>query len=321
MDITYRLSCDDCPGIVIQPQENIKVSATGSSNDVVVKSVGAMPGMYYLHLFAKSSDGRGTEQNIGTIKANVRPYDKCLDLDRYELDLYRDVVSESTGEALPATSYDTINLINRCYGQDIKIEVKMKDSDRLWASIISGVKNGLMSGGARFLLFDLPGMLKGGDKKEDPLINNGLSINTSATTNTTGDGIDQIIGALTDSLKNMNTLLDNISIIENQNSDNNNNTNDEGNNNGTSNGDNNEIDKNSIVSDAQKGDLCDPNKKIVNTEEYLFDIRDVQGDKYVYVCSGNNTFRSCVDDKWTDKINIDKVKYKDHPVVTQCKSN
>ncbi len=149
MDVTYRLSCDDCPGIVVQPQENIVVSSTGSSQDVVVKSINAIPGMYVLYLYAKSSDGRGTEQNIGRVKVNVRPYDKCLDLDRYEMDLYRSLVSENTGEVLPASSYDTINLINKCYGQNINIEAKIKDSDRLWGSVLSGLRNGVLVGATR----------------------------------------------------------------------------------------------------------------------------------------------------------------------------
>lgn len=141
----YRLSCDDCQGLIVQPFENIKVDETGSSGDIVVKAVGAMPGMYLLHVYSKVDGQRGSEKHVGQIKVKVRPVGKCIDLDRYEFNLYRSTISENTGQQLATSSYDTANIINTCYKQDIRIEGKVANNDRLGAAFASGISDGFLT--------------------------------------------------------------------------------------------------------------------------------------------------------------------------------
>ncbi|MEI8364545.1 MAG: hypothetical protein WCF78_03755 [archaeon] len=142
-DTTYRLSCDDCRGIVIEPRTEIDVPETGSSGTITVTSKDAIPGQYLINIYSKIKDARGSEINVGQVKVQVRPLDSCLDLDRYEFDLYRRNVSENTGDAVNAKSYDTANIINTCYQQEITGSGKIKDSSRLGMALIAALRDGV----------------------------------------------------------------------------------------------------------------------------------------------------------------------------------
>gem|GEM_PF-2704772 len=143
---TYRLSCDDCKGLIVNPLENIRVEATGVSNPIQVSSVGAMPGQYLLNIYSKIDGARGSEKNVGKIKVVVRPVGQCLDLDRYEFDLYRSQYSENTGNLLNATAYDTANLVNTCFKQTVQVEGKVKNSARFQMALLTGLRDGLFTG-------------------------------------------------------------------------------------------------------------------------------------------------------------------------------
>jgi len=142
-DTTYRLSCDDCRGIVIEPRTEIDVPETGTSETISVKSLDAIPGQYLINIYSKVKDARGSETNVGQVKVQVRPIDSCLDLDRYEFDLYRRNVSENTGDAVNAKSYDTANIINTCYQQEITGTGSIKDSSKLGMALIAALRDGV----------------------------------------------------------------------------------------------------------------------------------------------------------------------------------
>ncbi len=145
-ETVYRLYCDECTGLVISPKEGITVPATGTSEEIKVMSVGAMPGIYLLTVFSKVGGVRGSERNVGKIRVEVRPVTQCLDLDRYEFDLFRYEYSESTGQEVNAKSFDTANLINRCYGQTVMVEGKIKSSSRWRIALFNGLRDGLFTG-------------------------------------------------------------------------------------------------------------------------------------------------------------------------------
>ncbi|MFA5745844.1 MAG: hypothetical protein WC932_03205 [archaeon] len=145
-ETVYRLSCDDCTGLVISPKESITVPATGSSEEIKVMSMGAMPGIYLVNVYSKVSGARGSERNVGKIRVEVRPVTQCLDLDRYEFDLYRYQYSENTGNEVTAKSFDTVNLINRCYGQTVKVEGSISSAARWKMAIFSGLRDGVFTG-------------------------------------------------------------------------------------------------------------------------------------------------------------------------------
>ncbi|MCK9292670.1 MAG: carboxypeptidase-like regulatory domain-containing protein [archaeon] len=166
-DTTYRLSCDDCTGIVMQPRQAINVSETGSSNEISVTSYDAIPGQYQINVYSKLADGRGSERNVGKIKVIVRPIDSCLDLDRYEFDLFRSETSENTGLEVKAKSYDTANLINVCYQQEITGQAKLSNSSRLGMAFLSGLRDALMTAGGSALIQSsaISNLFKSKDKK------------------------------------------------------------------------------------------------------------------------------------------------------------
>jgi len=156
---TYRLSCDDCRGLEIEPMLGIDVDETGASREINVTSFDAVPGMYQINVYSKLKDSRQSERNVGKIKVIVRPLNSCIDLDRYEYDLYRAEVSENTGIAANAKSYDTGNLINTCYQQEISGIAKVKNSSKLGMAFLAGFRDsvftGLGSGIISGKLFDL----------------------------------------------------------------------------------------------------------------------------------------------------------------------
>ena len=142
MPTVYRLSCDECSGLDIQPYQNIEVDATGSSGDIIVSSDGAIPGIYLLNIYSKVQGQRGSEKNVGKIKVEVHPSSsKCLDLERYEFNLYRSTISENTGEALSASSYDTTNLVNTCYKQKLNVQGKVGNNSKMAATIGAGLRS------------------------------------------------------------------------------------------------------------------------------------------------------------------------------------
>lgn len=152
-EITYRLSCDDCPGLILNPKEDIVVPATGTSENIEVKSIGAMPGIYLVNIFSKVSNVRGSERNIGKVRVEVRPTTQCIDLDRYEYDLYRYEYFEGSGIPATAKSYDTGNIINRCYGQDVNVQGKMKSNGDVWRlALYNGIRDGIFTAGASALV-------------------------------------------------------------------------------------------------------------------------------------------------------------------------
>jgi len=133
--------------------------------------MGAMPGIYLVNVWSKVSGARGAERNIGKIRVEVRPVTKCLDLDRYEFDLYRYQYSENTGNEVLAKSFDTANLINRCYGQNVKVEGKVSDAGKWNAVLGSFVRDGIaVTGISTFTQFamngfsELGGIFKWGKK-------------------------------------------------------------------------------------------------------------------------------------------------------------
>ncbi len=142
-DTIYRLSCDDCRGIVLEPKTEINVPETGTSETITVTSMDAIPGQYLINIYSKIKDARGSERNVGQIKVHVRPINSCLDLDRYEFDLYRRNVSENTGDEVNAKSYDTANIINICYQQEVIGKGKIKESSRLGMALIGALRDGV----------------------------------------------------------------------------------------------------------------------------------------------------------------------------------
>ncbi len=142
----YRLSCDNCQGLMFNPRENIRVAGTGSSEEIKVSALGITPGIYYINVFSRIADQRGSEANVGRIKVLVRPGTGCLDLERYEFDLYRSAFSESTGLVVNAKSYDTTNIINRCYGQTVKVEGKADSGAKWGMALLAGFRDGLFTG-------------------------------------------------------------------------------------------------------------------------------------------------------------------------------
>ncbi|MFH0906475.1 MAG: hypothetical protein V1824_04015 [archaeon] len=156
---SYTVTCDDCPGIYIAPKENIDVEAVGSSEEIKVTSNGATPGQYMLHVRSKIKGARGTEKNVAKIKVIVRPVGQCLDLDRYEYDIYRAVYSENTGRKLSARNFDTGNIINSCYKQTVKVEGSVKPKDKLWLSLGAGLRDGIVGGVVSGLIQDSKGFL------------------------------------------------------------------------------------------------------------------------------------------------------------------
>lgn len=159
-ETTYRLSCDDCSGLVLNPKENIVVPATGTSENIEVKSVGAVPGIYLLNIYSKVSNARGSERNIGKVRVEVRPTSQCIDLDRYEFDLYRYEYSENTGTPTKAKSYDTGNIINKCYGQDVNVQGKMKSSAVWRVALWNGIRDGLFTAGVSALIKESSGWFR-----------------------------------------------------------------------------------------------------------------------------------------------------------------
>jgi uncharacterized protein YqgV (UPF0045/DUF77 family)/nitrate reductase NapAB chaperone NapD len=151
-DMTYRLSCDNCQGLVVEPRNNIDVPASGSSENIVVRNMGATPGAYVLNVFSSMKEFRGSEELIKRIKVYVRPTDYCVDLERYEFDLYRSEYSESTGLELNATSYDTTNLINLCYGQEVEGTFSVKEDAKWKMALTSFLREGLYTGGISAIL-------------------------------------------------------------------------------------------------------------------------------------------------------------------------
>ncbi len=158
IDTVYRISCDDCAGLVIEPRNNIEVSSTGTSDPIIVRNMGAIPGAYILNVYSEMDVSRQTERPIKQIKAYVRPTDYCIDLERYEFDLYRSEYSENTGLTLPASSYDVTNIINLCYGQEVYGQFTVRNDakwklaaasffrDGLYTGVISGILQGKLFG-------------------------------------------------------------------------------------------------------------------------------------------------------------------------------
>lgn len=177
-ETTYRLSCDDCSGLVLSPKENIVVPATGTSEEIKVMSVGAMPGIYLLNVYSKVSNARGSERNIGKIRVEVRPTTQCIDLDRYEYDLYRYEFSENTGNPTKAKSYDTGNIINKCYGQDVNVQGRL-EKNALWQmALLNGLRDGLFTYGISSLVKNagkIADFFKGLASKLDDALNRDIS--------------------------------------------------------------------------------------------------------------------------------------------------
>ncbi len=151
-DITYRLSCDDCKGLIVTPRNEITVPASGTSENVTVKSMGATPGAYILNVYSGMTDSRQTENLIKKIKVYVRPQDYCIDLERYEFDLYRSDYSENTGLMMNAAAYDTTNIINLCYGTEVNGTFKVADNAKWQMAFVSFLRDGLLSGTLSALL-------------------------------------------------------------------------------------------------------------------------------------------------------------------------
>jgi phage tail tape-measure protein len=101
----------------------------------------------------------------------VRPGTGCLDLERYEFDLYRSAYSENTGLLVNAKSYDTTNIINKCYGQIVSVEGKADSGAKWGMAILAGLRDGLFTGVGSFGLQELGGwigtLLGNKDKDDD----------------------------------------------------------------------------------------------------------------------------------------------------------
>jgi hypothetical protein len=154
VDMTYRVSCDDCPGLIVEPRREVTVSKTGVSEEIIVRSMGAMPGAYVLNIFG-DMDSRQSERAIKKIKVYVRPTDYCLDLERYEFDLYRGEYSESTGGLLSASSYDVTNIINLCYAQDVDVKFTVKEDARWKMAGTAFLRDGLLTTGVSGIIQSL----------------------------------------------------------------------------------------------------------------------------------------------------------------------
>jgi len=169
-ETSYRLSCDNCQGLMFNPRENILVSETGTSEEIKVSALGLTPGIYFINVHSKIAGARGAEKNVGKIRVYVRPGTGCLDLERYEFDLYRSAYSENTGLLVNAKSYDTTNIINRCYGQIVSVEGKADSGAKWGMAILAGLRDGLFTGIGSFglqELGDLIGNLLGNKDKDE----------------------------------------------------------------------------------------------------------------------------------------------------------
>jgi len=150
--MVYSVSCDDCQGLIIEPKRDLEVLTSGTSESIVVRNMGATPGAYILNVFSSMKEFRDSKELIKKIKVYVRPQDYCVDLERYEFDLYRSEYSESTGLELNATSYDTTNIINLCYGQEVEGTFTVKEDAKWKMAFVSFFREGLYTTGISALL-------------------------------------------------------------------------------------------------------------------------------------------------------------------------
>ncbi len=141
--MVYRLSCDDCIGLIVDPRGDIEVSSTGTSQAVTVSSMGATPGAYVLNVYGAMKESRQDEDLIKRVKVYVRPTDYCLDLERYEFDLYRSETSESTGLSMSAIAYDVTNIINLCYSQEITGQFTVKENAKWKMAFVAFLREGI----------------------------------------------------------------------------------------------------------------------------------------------------------------------------------
>jgi hypothetical protein len=149
VDTTYHLWCEDCQakGIQITPIEGIQVPATGASQEITIsRSSSTIPGQYLIYVYSQSK-GSYMQQFVGNIKLIVRPaYGECIDLAKYEFDLFRQEYSEATGGSINTTSFDYTDMYNYCYRQQISGEGKMSTGGRLGVALARGIIDGLYIG-------------------------------------------------------------------------------------------------------------------------------------------------------------------------------
>ncbi len=126
----------------------------GTSPSIVVGAGSNWPGQYNITVEAQPQGVTQKSEITSLIEKNhfirVRLYntDDCVQLDRYEYDVYKDQSSPDT------TGFDTGELKNNCYKKDVKIQI---DTKSFFNALKEGLKWGLVTLAAGMLVQELEG--------------------------------------------------------------------------------------------------------------------------------------------------------------------
>ncbi|MBS3057646.1 MAG: hypothetical protein J4415_03395, partial [Candidatus Diapherotrites archaeon] len=171
---SFTIETKDCGGttsftirsdLEVTPTQ-LDLEASDISSEIEVLSEGSMYGQYPIEVLVKGA-GEKTSKPVITLRARVKPpADSCIQLNRFEYDVYDDPGN-------PADGFDTSELTNQCY--DAEYSVKLKGL-RSWSDAFAdGIKWGI---GAMVLgmLSDMLGLNPEADKaKKTAEIVSGMS--------------------------------------------------------------------------------------------------------------------------------------------------
>ncbi len=141
---SFTIETKDCGGttsftirsdLEVTPTQ-LDLESSDTSSEIQVLSEGSMYGQYPIEVLVKGA-GEKTSKPVITLRARVKPpIDSCIQLNRFEYDVYDDPGN-------PADGFDTSELTNQCY--DAQYDVKLKGL-RSWSDAFQdGIKWGLYS--------------------------------------------------------------------------------------------------------------------------------------------------------------------------------
>ncbi|MDP6671115.1 MAG: carboxypeptidase-like regulatory domain-containing protein, partial [archaeon] len=115
------------------------------SKEIEVLAERNMPGQYPIQIYAQGQD-QTDEKLIKTVRVRITS-GKCLDLTKYEFDIFDDINS-------PYDGFDTTEIINRCYDRPVEIHVEWDEHDWMDAikvgalvGLVMGLAGGVMAVG------------------------------------------------------------------------------------------------------------------------------------------------------------------------------
>ncbi len=108
------------------------IAANGTKDVTITRNVGEIPGMY--NILIKGREGSSREKILGNVKVFFPAADSCIELTRYEYDVYNSQYEDYDGE-------DTGYLKNKCTEKVITVKVSGEepyDKSRVWQQALIG---------------------------------------------------------------------------------------------------------------------------------------------------------------------------------------